>query len=295
MLEKILVPLDGSKFAKQVFPHVVELAQAYDSEVVLIGICEPEESKYQEVFQRYIESEAEELRKRIEKRAKVSVKSEVLVGECADEIPDYADKNNISLIVMASHGRSGVIPGSLGSTVTKVLHQVNIPLIIVRAREEPLESEREGLFSKILVPLDGTEASARVLPFVIEITKKLPSEVTLLQVVASGKHVHTIGGLDFVRFTDLNINRMEENAQRYLDAAGAKFAGTKAKVKTEVRLGDAAREVIGYVHQSDFSLIAMASHGYSRIERWFHESISFKILQASEKPVLIVSSLGAPK
>ncbi len=295
MLKRILVPLDGSKLARQVFPHVVELARAYDSEVVLIGICKPEESQYGQVYRLYVGGEAERIRQEMGEDTKASVKTEVLVGESADEILSYANRNEVGLIVMASHGRSGILPWSLGSTVTRVLHRVGMPLVIVKVKGEPTGVDKAGLFSKILIPLDGSQASLRVLPCIVEITRKLESEVTLLQVVASGRHVHTIGGLDFVQFADLDMNKKKESAQKYLDAAGASFAGTKAKVKTEVRFGDIAREVVGYVRKSDFSLIALSSHGHSRIERWFHESVSFKILQASEKSVLIVSSLGGSK
>ncbi len=295
MLKRILVPLDGSKLARQVFPHVVELARAYDSEVVLIGICKPEESQYGQVYRLYVGGEAERIRQEMGEDTKASVKTEVLVGESADEILSYANRNEVGLIVMASHGRSGILPWSLGSTVTRVLHRVGMPLVIVKVKGEPTGADKAGLFSKILIPLDGSQASLRVLPCIVEITRKLESEVTLLQVVASGKHVHTIGGLDFVQFADLDMNKKKESAQKYLDAAGASFAGTKAKVETEVRFGDIAREVVDYVRKSDFSLIALASHGHSRIERWFHESVSFKILQASEKSVLIVSSLGGSK
>jgi len=295
MFKKILVPLDGSKLARQVFPYVVELARAYDSQVTLIGICEPEETEYREVCQLYIGGEAEQLGKEVGKNTVASIKVEVLLGESADEILNYAASNEIDLIVMASHGRSGIVPWSLGGTVTKVLHRVSIPLLVVRASESPTEPGKVGLFSKIFIPLDGSETSLKVLPWVVELTRKFESEVTLLEVISPGRHVHTIGGLDFVRFEDLDMSRMKERAQRYLGAAASGFAGTRARVKTEIIFGDAAREVANYIRKSDFSLVAMASHGHSQFERWFHGSISFKILQACERSVLMVSSSGVSK
>ncbi len=289
MFEKILVPLDGSKLARQVFPCVVELARAFDSEVTLIAICEPEESEYRQVCRLYVGSEAEELKKELGEGSRALVKTEVLIGESADQILSYATENDIGLTILASHGRSGILPWSLGSTVSKVLHRMSTPLLVVRVKEEPGEVKKE-LFKKILVPLDGSELSKRILPYLVEVGKKIECEVVLLRVVAEGRHVHTIGGLDFVRFSDLDISRMKEQAQKYLEEASAQFTATKAVVRSEVRFGDAAREVVNYVRGSDFSLIAMASHGHSLLERWFHESVSYKILLGSEKSVLIVSS-----
>ena len=77
-----------------------------------------------------------------------------------------------------------------------------------------------------------------------ELTKKLESEVTLLQVVETGKHVHTIGGLGYIPYKDRDVNLVKINAQRYLDEVSSKFAGTKATVRSEIRVGDSAREII---------------------------------------------------
>jgi len=295
MFNRILIPLDGSKLARQVFPHAVELARAFGSEVVLIGVCEPEESEYGQACRLYIGSEAEQFKKDVGEDSKVSVKTEVLVGKSAEAILDYAGKNDIDLLIMASHGRSGIMPWSLGSTVTKVLHRVDIPLVIARAKETPTESDKVGLFSKILIPLDGSDTSLVVLSLVAELTQKITSEVTLFQAISSGKHVHTIGGLDYVRFADFDVNSMKESARKYLDRLAEKFAGTRAKVKTEVRVGDVAHEIIKYATEGSYSLITILSHGHSGIERFVHGSVSYKILQASEKSVLIVPPSGAKK
>jgi len=289
MYERILVPLDGSKLAEQVFPYVAELARAFSSEVILIGICEPEESEYGQVCRLYMGNEAEIL-KSITEGSAVEVKTVVIVGKPAGKILDYAEENDISLIIMASHGRSGIMPWSLGSTVTKVLHKVGVPLIIVRTKETPVEPEEMGLFGRILVPLDGSERSEAVLPYVAEITKKLESEIILFQVVEAGRHVHTIGGLDYVPFKYQDIDFKKTNAQKYLGEASYKLAGTKAIVRCETRVGDGAGGIIKFASETDCSLIAISSHGYSGIEAWIHGSVAYKILQASDKSVLLIPS-----
>lgn len=290
MYERILVPLDGSELAKQVFPCVAELARAFGSEVTLVGVCEPEESEYGQVCRLYINSEAEQLRNSI-KGSAVKFKTVVLVGKPAEQILDYAEKNDISLIIISSHGRSGIVPWSLGSTASKVLHRVGVPLIMVRAKETPEDSAQARLFSRILVTLDGSERGATVLPYVTELTKKLESEVILLQVVEPGRHVHTIGGLEYVPFKDRDIDSAKTRAQKYLDEVSSQFAGTKATTKSEVRVGDGTQEIIKLATETACSLIAMSSHGYSGIEAWIHGSVTSKILQASKHSVMLVPSL----
>ena len=291
MYERILVPLDGSKFAEQVFPPVAELARAFGSEVVLVEVCEPEESEYGQACRLYINNEAEQLRNNMTGSA-ASVRTAVLEGKAAEQILVYAEKNDISLIIISSHGRSGIAPWSLGGTASRVLHRVGVPLIIVRAKETPEESDKVGLFSRILVPLDGSERGATVLPYVVELTKKLESQVTLLQVIEPGKHVHTIGGLDYIPYKDRDIDKVETSAQRYLDEVSSKFAKTKATVRSEVRVGDSAREIIKLATEKGYSLIAMSSHGYSGIEAWVHGSVTGKILQVSKQSFMFVPSLG---
>ena len=291
MYERILVPLDGSKFAEQAFPPVVELARAFGSEVVLVEVCEPEESEYGQACRLYIHNEAEQLRASLEGSA-ANVKTTVLEGKAAEQILGYAEKSDISLIAISSHGRSGIAPWSLGGTASKVLHRVGVPLIIVRVKESPEESAKISVFSRILIPLDGSEKSTAVLPYVTELTKKLHSEVTLLQVVETGKHVHTIGGLGYIPYKDRDIDLVKTNAQRYLDEISSKFAGTKATVRSEVRVGDGAREIIKLAAEKDYSLIAMSSHGRAGIEAWAHGSVTGKILQASKQSLMFVPSLG---
>ena len=291
MYERILVPLDGSKFAEQAFPPVVELARAFGSEVVLVEVCEPEESEYGQACRLYIHNEAEQLRASLEGSA-ANVKTTVLEGKAAEQILGYAEKSDISLIAISSHGRSGIAPWSLGGTASKVLHRVGVPLIIVRVKESPEESAKISVFSRILIPLDGSEKSTAVLPYVTELTKKLHSEVTLLQVVETGKHVHTIGGLEYIPYKDRDIDLVKTNAQRYLDEISSKFAGTKATVRSEVRVGDGAREIIKLAAEKDYSLIAMSSHGRAGIEAWAHGSVTGKILQASKQSLMFVPSLG---
>jgi len=291
MYERILVPLDGSELARQVFPYVAELATAFDSEVFLAVVCEPQESEYLEECQLYIGSEAEQLRNTIKSPA-VKFRAVVLSGKPDEQIIDYAEKNDISLIVILSHGRSGIMPWTLGSTASRVLHKVGVPLIIVRARETAEELAKVRLFSRFLVPLDGSERSEAVLPYVNELAKKVECEVILLRVIEPGRHVHTIRGLEYVPFKDWDIDSVKTSAEKYLDEVSCRFAETKATTRAEVRVGDSAREIIRLATERGCGLIAMSSHGRSGIETWIYGSVTYKILQTSNTPVLVIRTSG---
>jgi nucleotide-binding universal stress UspA family protein len=285
MFEKILVPLDGSKAAEQVFPYVIELASAFGSEVISVGVCEPEESEYGHICQIYVNNQTDILKSKI---GTDKVKSVTLTGKPAEEIIDYAGKSDINLIVMASHGRSGIKPWSLGSTVDKVLHKVNVPLLIIRATEKPVKQNTLSLFQRILAPMDGTEICETVLPYLVELIKKVKSEITLLQVLASGKHVHTIGGIDFVYFKDHDISSTKTRAQEYFNRTIGTLEGPLTAKKYEIKFGDPAEEIVKCAKEINSQVIALSTHGHTSIERWAYGSVTYKVLQTSKQSILLI-------
>ena len=217
MFSRVLIPLDGSKLAELALPYAEELAGAFNSEVTLVEVCEQSESQYRHMQQLYIEKVAELVRRHIkEVGPTVKVKPVILDGKPAAGIIDYAEKSDISLIIMATHGRSGIMVWATGSVANKVLHETRMPILLIRAKAPALKEGERELFSKILVPLDGSAKGETILTHVTGLTKELKSEVTLFQTIDLGKHVHTIGGLDYVRFAGQHIESMKASAQKYL-------------------------------------------------------------------------------
>lgn len=290
MFERILAPMDGSKLAEQVLPYVVEMAKSFGSEVVFLEVCEPEEKESGRACRLYVNSKAEEVSRTLAGSA-AQVRAVVLEGRAAHEILHYAETNDISLIIISTHGRSGIMhPWSLGSSAEKLVSRVGLPLMVIRSREPPSLPER--LFGCILVPLDGSKRGEAALPYVAELAQQFEPEVILLQVVESGRYVHSVRGVHFLPFKDRDIEAIKITAQKYLEGVSTIFAGTRAKTRTEVRAGDAAQEIIKFTHQCNCQLIAMASHGHTGLEAWVVGSITHKILQASDVPLLMVR---APK
>jgi len=288
MFNRVLVPLDGSELAKQVFPAAAELASAFGSEVVIVGVCEPEEKGEGQACQLYINEEAKQLEGSLASSA-ATPKTVVLFGKPAEQILHYAEVEKIDLIIMSSHGRSGIMPWPLGSTVNKVVKKAGIPLVVVRAKEQPEESR---LFSRIVVPLDGSERSAAVLPHIKELAGILSCEVFAIQVVEEGKHVRTIGGLDYVRFRERDISATKAAVKKYLEGVCSDLALTKANLSCEVRVGDAAREILKFADEKGCTLIAISSHGHSGIEAWAMGSVTSKIVEVSKQSVWLMPSFS---
>ena len=146
MYEKIMVPLDGSELAECVLRHVEGLIKGcHVSHVVFVRVVEPitepggnvsigtEEWRERESTRK---SAAKDYLDQIKNRLKyegTELHSEVLVGRVADSLADYTEKNDIDLILIATHGRSGVTRWVRGSIADKILRSSNTPVLMVRA------------------------------------------------------------------------------------------------------------------------------------------------------------------
>ena len=295
MFDKILVPVDSSKLADVVLPYAEELAGNFNSELTLIYVCEPGEQKHRLVHKFYMGKIAELVKSQIEenyprkRNTVIKVKSEVPIGKPETAISDYANSNDIGLILMAGRGRSGIMRRLMGQIADGVLRDTGMPLLLTTTTKPPLELGPMHLLDKILMPLDGSENAEAALPNVKEFVKKMGTEVVLLRVITPRQHVHTIGGLNYVRLTNREIESEKVNAQRYLERVGKKLSGTRVILRHEVRVGeDIAKEIIQFASEISARLIVITPRRATGIGRWISGSKTQNILQATKVPVLLL-------
>jgi nucleotide-binding universal stress UspA family protein len=144
MYKKILVTLDGSELAKTALDQAEKLAKNFDAEIILFQVVpfmpiygSPElvtplivDEKQKEVAEKYLANLAEELKKRgLRMAAMVRTGQQVAV-----EILDFAKEAGVDLIVMCTHGRSGISRWVLGSVALKVLARAETPILLIRSK-----------------------------------------------------------------------------------------------------------------------------------------------------------------
>ncbi len=155
MYQKILVPLDGSELAECVFPHVESIVKGCQvPEVVFIRVVEPvslpqgtitdggtiyteaDAAKARESSDAMNKADAENYLSDIASRfqyGNARNQTVVLTGKAAETIADYAEKNDIDLIIIATHGRSGISRWVWGGSADKILRSACVPLLMIRA------------------------------------------------------------------------------------------------------------------------------------------------------------------
>ena len=141
------------------------------------------------------------------------------------------------------------------------------------------------MFSKILVPLDGSKTSEKVLPFarVLAATLKLPIELLeVVDIAAATAHIVA----DKARYLDTIIAEGEKASREHLDEVAATFPGLHVTCKIE--RGRPADVIIERAEAEKGTLIAMATHGRSGINRWMMGSVAEKVLRGTKAPLFLI-------
>jgi nucleotide-binding universal stress UspA family protein len=301
MYKKILVPLDGSELAEIVLPYARELAGRLDLELNLLHVCEATQPDSHFMCRAYLERASEIVQKQsreIQKKTGVSpekkavkVKEEVTTGHPAEKILDYAEKNSTDLILMATHGRSGVRRWALGSTVDKVLRKSRAPVWLVRANIPEEIVHDEWPKRTLLVPLDGSKFAESVLPHVEILTKQRGVElvkVVLLRVFEKPFTTADYPEPDWAEHVKRITEHFKREAREYLAAIQKRLREVGLNVTTELLMGKPAETIIDYAHNNHPNLIVMATHGSSGRNLWEYGNIADKVLHGVSSPILLV-------
>lgn len=307
MYQKMLVPLDGSELAEVVFPCAKELAGRLDLEVTLLYVCSPALKQFVPMHRTYIEQAAENIKRQareVQQRTglppggkPVEVRGNLIVGHSAEEILGYAEENGTDLILMATHGRSGIRRWAMGNVADKVLRESKAPVWLVRAGATEETPYDQWPSRTLLVPLDGSELAESVLPHVEALAKQRstePLDVVLLRVseppATPFYYAPELSGvpLNWGEYMDQAVAKGKEIGKEYLNGIEKQLKRKKLKVQSEVLVGKAADEIIDYACKHPFNVIVMATHGRSGVRRWVYGSVAQNILLGVSSPILLV-------
>jgi nucleotide-binding universal stress UspA family protein len=283
-MRSILVPLDGSRLSESALPIATALARAVRAEIVLVRavLAEGLEALDPEA-QIDFEAEAEAYLLRVAdglETAGVSpVGRRVIQGKADQVIAQVALQDRADLIVIATHGRSGVTRLLLGSVAERVIWQVTIPVVLTRG--EPVWTRGR---EKLLVPLDGSPLSEAILPLAEQLGRALGLGVVLLH--ALEPLPPAVADEVTSRMTLVQERREAEMADR-LARIGETFRPMGLRVQTMVRSGPPAHVILDTAEAEKVTLIAMVTHGGTGAGRLLLGSVAQAVLKASPVPLLL--------
>jgi nucleotide-binding universal stress UspA family protein len=297
MYTRMLIPLDGSKVAEQVLPYARFLAKGLAIPVELLEVVDPEalallsnprQGRYVDtILAEGVESSKNYVETIGRSFQGAKVKSLVEKGKAEDVVIEKAAADKNTLIVMATHGRSGIQRWLLGSVADKVLHGATNHVLLVRANDGG-KTDGEAALKTVIVPLDGSPLAEQVLPYVVDLAKKIKLELVLMRAYALPP---AISAEDYGFYSADLLDHLEAEARDYL---AGKVNEVKQKgvenVTSVVNTGYGAEEIITLGRHTPDNFIAMSTHGRSGIQRWVLGSVTDRVVRHSGDPVLIIRS-----
>ncbi|MEI7770461.1 MAG: universal stress protein [Chloroflexales bacterium] len=303
----LLVPLDGSPLAEQSMPFVRALAALVPTRVHLLRVIAPalvravahheavllaaagdtlgDQEEQAETMREALYAEADSYLER-EAGALVAqvkeVRREVVFGLPAEQIVAAAARLGDSMIVMATHGKGGLLRWALGSVTTRVLQLTTRPTFLIRGSETGPVAEAPTL-RRIMVALDGSLEAERTLPLAAGLARLASADVLLAQVIdPASAPISTLRA-------DEATNRLRELAFSYLDHAAQEITRDVGRhISTTVPVGHVAEEIVEEAARKHIDLIVLGRHGLSGAQMAFLGGTAQKVSQASAVPLLVV-------
>jgi nucleotide-binding universal stress UspA family protein len=280
MYKRILVPLDGSELAERSLPYVKRIARRLNSEVILMIACQP--IGYPELpLKAYLQKKLKELHS-----AGIRISHKLARGDAATKILDFAEKNDVNLIIMSTHGGSGVGHWPLGSCTSKVLQKTHVPTLLIRSSKAKATSIDAEL-KRVLVALDGSHFSEAIIPYVEGLVEGTNNEVILLRIVEPVKLPFTAGYIEHEKYEKEITAKAEEETKKYLHKKKELLRSKGINTSTALLKGHAASAILQYAESNAVSLIAITTHGFSGISKWAYGSVATNIIEGSAKPILL--------
>ena len=297
MLHKILVPLDGSIAAETALVPAMQIGRGVGAELLLLRALEMNymampmmaggyeltypmaalENSHQEIAE-YLAGV-----RRLHDCPACHARALEMEGDAASCIVDTADDEACDLIVMSTHGYTGVRRMLFGSVTERVLHAAPCPVLVTRAKD-PIR--------RMLITLDGSVLGESVLEPALEIARAVEARIILMRV----NEVIPLNPLDMAASWDWDIPEPEKKlmgerrqaAEAYLREVVGRFDLSPAEVETIVLDGSPVDRIQEFARLYNIDLLAMSTHGHTGLRRWLYGSVTAQVMRGSHCSMLVV-------
>lgn len=289
----ILVPLDGSELSGKAVPYAVAIAKATSQPIVLLTIWEGVETELRAVrvtaagsiderARRLRQGYLDDVAERIAEQG-VEVSKDMREGRPAEELLWYCDQHRPGLLVMATHGRSGIQRMWYGSVATKLMHMAPVPTLLVGPKA--LENAKEPpAIQSILVPLGGAPLGEAALEPAATLAEAFEARLILARAarVPAQAFAFDLAAAELPMMDEAVTKAAEEYLLRIRERVE-----TVERTETRVLRGFPAPAILEFVARERIDLVVMSSHVRSGVFRWALGSVADRVIQGPA-PVLLV-------
>lgn len=291
-IQHVLFPTDFSEPSQRALPHVLEVARRFGAAITLLHVRTPfhddpnrpefhffDEGKYS----RYIEEELVKATRDIdaEHRVKTALVREV---SPAAGILDYVREQKVDLIVMGTHGRTGLGHFFLGSVAEKVVRHSPVPVLTVASKRDGYRDRPQ--YQKILVAYDYSAHSQEAAARASEIAAAYGARLEVLYVIE--EEVHPGYYEQWKASVRDELAQISEDTRRSVAAVLGEeaMAGVEVHVTVGDGVGCAHREITRYAREHGTDLIVMGTYGLSGVEHMLLGSTTERVIRIAPCPVL---------
>ncbi|WP_135826401.1 universal stress protein [Halorussus ruber] len=285
MFADILVPVDDSERADDAIDHAANLADHFDATVHVLFVASTNRDSVTVVGSDVVdalEQEGEDIVDPVADDLRnhgVECESEVVQGDPAMTIVDYADSRGMDLVVMPTRGRSGLSRYLLGSVTEKVVRHSDVPVLTIRTHDE---ARTPFPYENVLMPTDGSKAASGAVDRAVGLAAAFDATLHAVSVVDDRS-------LGF----DVRSGSVSEELQAAAEDAVADVAGRAdeagvERVEEHVLRGRPSNELLDYVADEDIDVVTMGTTGRGATERVLLGSVTERVVRSSPVPVLTV-------
>lgn len=291
-LRRILVCVDRSAHSDACVLHAVSMARAFGSSITLLHVMPPHEGHGPratdplgwEITRQEATSTLERYARMASESSGIAVDIRLDQGHPAERIAAIARELGIDLIVLGSHGESGVTAWNLGSTALQVLAVAPGSVLIARSNAPAL--------NRILVPLDGSLRTESVLPTVARIAGATDAEVLLAHVVQEPTATAVFGDAADLELARELATRSEAGARRYLASLQEMLIRDVPAVRTKVvRSPDDRQSLLELAESEQADLVVLSAHGCNCNPARPYGSVTAHLLTHAPIPLLVLQDL----
>lgn len=285
---KALIPLDGTKLSESAY-ELLPLLKTLGVETILLasvwesaweeseaGAGPQEFGEATEKGRTYLEAYLNQQADKLEKEG-FKVEHVVRVGRASDEVLEASA--DVDLVLIATHGRTGVARWWLGSVADVIIREAGCPVLVIGPN---VSQELSPRVKRILLPLDGSAEAEEALPVATWIAGLTGAELDIVRSLSLTPVAYDPGM--GVYSSDL-IDSMEEAVRSYLAEVNTRLEGKKAT--TTMRVGSPGEMLYQHLEERPADLVVMTSHGRSGVKRAALGSVTDRMLHGPA-PVLVI-------
>lgn len=298
VLRRILVPLDFSGQSRQAFDCAVPLAATFGAKISLLHVVQPpvvmrtmpDGGIAMPVnTDRLVELARERLDEMAAEFLPARVRGDRMVreGSPAYEITAAAEAIKADLIVLSTHGFTGLKRAFLGSTAERVVRHAHCPVLTVRRRTgAPARAAATGRlpWRRILVPLDFSLTSLRALDVAVPLASEAGAQLRLLHAVEPAPYAVGMEGAVLA----MPENTLASTAKANLKRVAQRFVPSSVRVTSRVARGHAAPVILRMAEAEGVDLIVLSTHGHAGWQRLLLGSTAEQVVRRARCPVFVV-------